>query len=35
MWWEKAIYGHLSDLRTRTKIEAPFEKPADKLMPLN
>ena len=35
MWWERAIYHHLADLRTRTQVEAPFEKAEDKLMPLN
>lgn len=34
-WWEENIEQHKRDLVTRTKIEAPFEKPEDKLLPLN
>jgi hypothetical protein len=34
-WWEDSIYRHLSDLRSGTRIEAPFEKPEQKLMPIN
>jgi hypothetical protein len=34
-WWENIIYDHLSDLRSGTRIEAPFEKPEQKLLPIN
>jgi hypothetical protein len=35
VWWEDSIYRHLSDLRSGARIEAPFEKPEQKLMPHN
>jgi len=35
MWWERRIYEHLSDLRSATGVDAPFERPEDKLMPLS
>ena len=34
-WWENSIYDHLSDLRSGMRVEAPFEKPEQKLMPIN
>jgi len=34
-WWENIIYDHLRDLRSGARIEAPFEKPEQKLMPIN
>ena len=34
-WWENLIFQHMADLRSGAKIEAPFEKPEDKLVPLS
>ena len=34
-WWENSILDHRLDLRSGKSVEAPFEKPEQKLLPIN